>query len=68
MFFECTIDGAIWYELPCTPVEGGSAVTMTAAPGLWTVAVSGLGQVRCRIGGVVLGAVTVIGIGTVAAT
>ena len=41
---------------------------MTAAPGLWTVAVSGLGQVRCRLGGVVLGAVTVIGIGTVAAT
>lgn len=64
MFFECTIDGTTWYELPVTPVEGGATVTMTSAPGLWYVTLGFLGQVRCRLGGTVLGAVTVLGIGS----
>lgn len=68
MYFEATIDGAEWYSLPCTPIAGGTAVVNTAAPGIWTVAVSGYSQVRARLGGTVLGAVTVVGIATVAAS
>src|SRR3990172_2273620 len=64
VFFECTVDGLAWYELPVTPIEGGAVVTVTSAPGLWAVVVAGLGQVRCRLGGTVLGAVTVLGVGT----
>lgn len=68
VYFEASIDGSNWYQLPVTPINGGSAVTMTAAPGIWTVAVSGLALVRARLAGTVLGAVTVIGVGTVAAS
>jgi hypothetical protein len=68
VYFEASIDGSNWYQLPVTPINGGSAVTMTAAPGIWTVAVSGLALVRARLAGTVLGAVTVVGVGTVAAS
>ena len=68
MFFETSLNGAEWYELPVLPIEGGNAVTMTAAAGMWLVTVSGLGLVRCRLAGTVLGAITVLGIGTVASS
>lgn len=66
--FEASISGDEWYELPVTPINSGTDVTMTSAPGLWTVTASGLALVRCRLGGTVLGAVTVMGVGTVAAS
>jgi hypothetical protein len=66
VYFEVTVDGSQWYMLPVTPVDGGSAVTQTAAPGLWRVSVSPWALVRCRLGGVVVGAVTVTGLGSTA--
>ena len=67
MNFEATVDGTTWYELPCTPMIGGTAVVNTAAAGLWIVRVAGLSQVRCPIVGTPTGAITVTGLGTVAA-
>jgi hypothetical protein len=66
VLFEATIDGSTWLPLPMTPLDGGSAVVSTAAPGLWRATISGLAQVRARLAGTVLGAVTVVGLGTVA--
>ena len=68
MYFEASLNGSEWYQLPVTPINGGSAVVNTAAPGIWTVTVSGYGQVRCRLGGTVLGAITVLGVATAAAS
>lgn len=64
VYFEASLNGSEWYSLPMTPVGGGSAVVMTAAPGVFMATVSGLGQVRARLAGTVLGAVTVLGIAT----
>ena len=60
------MDGLSWFSLPVTPIGGGMAVTSASAAGLWLVSVAGLGQVRCRLAGIVLGAVTVSGVATVA--
>jgi hypothetical protein len=62
--FEATIDGTTWYQLPCTPAIGGTAVVNTTAPGLWLVSVAGLAAVRCRLSGTVVGGITVTGLGT----
>jgi hypothetical protein len=66
VFFETSLDAVSWYQLPVTPISGASAVTSTAAPGLFVVSVAGLALVRARLGGVVTGAVSVIGLGTAA--
>ena len=63
--FECTIDGTNWYQLPCTPIDGSTAVVNAALDGLWRADVSGLSLVRCSLIGnpLVLGAWTVYGLG-----
>ena len=66
--FEATVDGTTWYELPCTPAIGGTAVVNASAAGLWLVSVAGLSLVRCRLSEVVTGAITVVGLGTAACT
>ena len=64
MFFETTIDGVTWYQLPMTPVDGSSAVVTAAAPGIWRAEIVGLSLVRARLGGTVTGAVIVMGVGS----
>jgi hypothetical protein len=70
VFFETLIDAdpAQWYPLEVRPLgaalDGTADVTQASVPGIWRVDVSGLGLVRCRLGGTVLGAITVKGIGT----
>lgn len=61
VYFEASLNGSEWYALPCTPIGGGTAVVNTTAGGLWRADVSGLSLVRCRLGGVVTGAVAVVG-------
>jgi hypothetical protein len=69
VLFEATLNGTEWYPLPCTPIAGGSAATFTSStPGMWIATVSGLSLVRARIQGNVQGAVSVIGLGTAAAS
>jgi hypothetical protein len=69
VLFEATLNGTEWYPLPATPLAGGSAATFTSStPGMWIAVVSGLSLVRCRIQGVVQGAITVTGLGTEAAS
>ncbi len=58
------MDGTTFYPLPCTPINGGSAVESTFVPGIWLVTVAGLFMVRCVLGGTVTGAITVTGLGT----
>lgn len=58
------MDGSQWYPLPVTPIDGSSTVLQATAAGLWYVLVPGFAQVRCRLGGTVLGAVTVVGLCT----
>jgi hypothetical protein len=66
VFFEATIDGVAWSALPCTTVQGGSAVSSATAPGAWRVSVAGLSLVRVRLQGPVVGGIFVYGLGTTA--